>query len=247
MAYLSEKHTLLIVGEALTKRIGVVETAVGRQGASQTGAYEDYFRWQYGSSPHQCSKYKVLRLRSRASPKVDNGIGGRTAWLASQGTTRAVDIDITADESALAAQRGATAYCSAAPRVEYRRSAEDRLLELRLTGLILLLWHDRMVSPCRLSHGSLPVLQLSSVSDEIILDAVRWRVSWPDYKPTRFESVPPVERWRGIYDLKDRPKRALEQEHDKADETVDAIHYSWLSRDECVWGLVPVPCGLFDS
>ena len=46
-------------------------------------------------------------------------------------------------------------------------------------------------------------------SDETILNVIRWWVSRPDYLPTRFDSDPPVERWRGLYNLRDRPGEHL--------------------------------------
>ena len=38
---------------------------------------------------------------------------------------------------------------------------------------------------------------------------MRWWVSRPDYTPSRFDSDPPIERWRGIYNLRDRPGEHL--------------------------------------
>ena len=46
-------------------------------------------------------------------------------------------------------------------------------------------------------------------SDETIINVIRWQVSGPDYVPTRFDSNPPVERLRGIYNLRDRPGEHL--------------------------------------
>ena len=46
-------------------------------------------------------------------------------------------------------------------------------------------------------------------SDETILNVTRRLVTEPDYQPTRFDSDPPIERWRGLYDLRDRPGEHL--------------------------------------
>lgn len=46
-------------------------------------------------------------------------------------------------------------------------------------------------------------------SDRQILDAVRKIVSAPYYQPNMWDSVPPQQRYEGIYDLKDRPGEFL--------------------------------------
>jgi len=46
-------------------------------------------------------------------------------------------------------------------------------------------------------------------SDEEILNVLRWIVSQPGYVPGRFDSDPPIDRWRGLYDLRQRPGEYL--------------------------------------
>jgi hypothetical protein len=59
------------------------------------------------------------------------------------------------------------------------------------------------------SHfGMVPFVNLL-FSDETILNVQRWIVSRPDYQPSRFDSDPPIERWRGLYDLSQRPGEYL--------------------------------------
>jgi 2-polyprenyl-3-methyl-5-hydroxy-6-metoxy-1,4-benzoquinol methylase len=204
--------------------------------ASRSDTYEDYFRWQYESSSKLFAKYRGLELAGKSVLEIGCGIGGRTAWLAAQGTTRAVGIDINAGELALAAQLCAKIYPSLASLVEYRQSEEDKPLELGQFDYVLLVDSmEHVVSPpsiLRLAYeytkpggscyfgtigwhhhgashtGLFPFVTLF-FSDETILNVMRWHLSRPDYKPSRFDSVPPVERWRGIYDLRDRPNEHL--------------------------------------
>jgi hypothetical protein len=46
-------------------------------------------------------------------------------------------------------------------------------------------------------------------SDEEILNVQRWLVSRKSYVPGRFDSKPPIERWQGLYDLRQRPGEHL--------------------------------------
>ena len=46
-------------------------------------------------------------------------------------------------------------------------------------------------------------------SDETLINVIRWNISRPGYEPTRFDSNPPVKRWEGIYNLRDRPGEHL--------------------------------------
>lgn len=97
---------------------------------SRSNTYEDYFRWQYESSLKLLAKHDGLELAGKSVLEIGCGIGGRTARLAVQGTTRAVGIDINAGEITLAAQPCAKVYPSLAPRVEDRRSEENKPLAL---------------------------------------------------------------------------------------------------------------------
>ena len=46
-------------------------------------------------------------------------------------------------------------------------------------------------------------------SDETILNAMRWWVTRPDYVRSIWDSDPPVARWEGVYNLRDRPGEYL--------------------------------------
>jgi 2-polyprenyl-3-methyl-5-hydroxy-6-metoxy-1,4-benzoquinol methylase len=226
-----------LIGEALLKALVLLKQQQSRRVLDSRGdTYEDYFRWQYESSPKLFAKYEGLDLAGKSVLEIGCGIGGRTAWLAAQGTTRAVGIDINAGEIASAAQLCAKLYPSLTPRVEYLRSEEDKPLELGQFDYVLLVDSmEHVVSPLSIlrlayqytkpggscyfgtigwyhhvaSHTGLFPFATVFFSDETILNVMRWHVSRPNYKPSRFDSVPPVERWRGIYDLRDRPNEHL--------------------------------------
>jgi SAM-dependent methyltransferase len=53
------------------------------------------------------------------------------------------------------------------------------------------------------SHMGIPFATLF-FSDESIVNFTRWKLSRPDYKPTVWDSNPPIARWEGVYDLRDR-------------------------------------------
>lgn len=72
----------------------------------------------------------------------------------------------------------------------------------------MLIQYSGLVSLPGDPHGPDPFVNLL-FSDETILNVIRWDVSRPDYRPTRFDSSPPLERWKGLYDLRDRPGEYL--------------------------------------
>jgi SAM-dependent methyltransferase len=162
--------------------------------------------------------------------------GGRSAYLAHQGAARVVGIDINRQEIELARKLLRSELPELEARVEYHVSPENAPLDLGPFDYVVLVdAMEHVVSPpaiLRLAHryvreggdvyfstvgwyhhdathtGLLPWVQVL-FSDETILNVIRWMVSQPDYRPSRFDSQPPVERWRGIYDLRDRPGEHL--------------------------------------
>jgi hypothetical protein len=127
-------------------------------------------------------------------------------------------------------------YPELASRVEYHASTEHGRLDLGEFDIVVLIdCLEHVVSPpdmLRLAHGYtreggrcfislygwfhargshyglMPFVNVF-FSDEEILNVVRWWVSRPDYVPHRFDSDPPIERWRGLYDLRQRPGEYL--------------------------------------
>jgi SAM-dependent methyltransferase len=225
-----------MIRESLLKTLIGLKRHLSKPGPGHGTHYEEYFQWQFSSSAKLFSKYKGLELAGKSVLEIGCGTGGRTAWMATQNPTRVVGIDINAEEIALASQLCAKLYPDLAPRVEYIASQENCAPDLGLFDYVLLVDSmEHVVSPpailrlaCRYvkpggycyfgtmgwfhysgSHtGLLPFVNVF-FSDETILNVIRWQVSQPDYRPSRFDSDPPIERWRGIYDLRDRPGEHL--------------------------------------
>src|ERR1035437_1344967 len=214
-----------LIGEAVLRALVLLKRRQSRKAlASRSDTYEDYFRWQYESSSKLFAKYRGLELAGKSVLEIGCGIGGRTAWLAAQGTTRAVGIDINAGELALAAQLWAKIYPSLASLVEYRQSEEDKPLELGQFDYVLLVDSmEHVVSPpsiLRLAYeytkpggscyfgtigwhhhgashtGLFPFVTLF-FSDETILNVLLWLLPEPDYNPSRVDSVPAVNGSQG--------------------------------------------------
>jgi len=198
--------------------------------------WESYFRWQFDSSQPLFSRYPNWNITGKAVLEIGCGIGGRTAYLASAGARRAVGIDINCSEIALARRLSRELYPELADRLEYLEANEHQPLDIGPFDVIVLVdCMEHVVSPpqmMRLAYGYLSpggqfyfnsggwyhhsgshthLIPFVNVlfSDETILDVIRWRLNQPDYVPTRFDSKPPVERWRGLYNLRDRPGEHL--------------------------------------
>jgi SAM-dependent methyltransferase len=200
--------------------------------AGNSDGWEPYIRWQFDSSAALLGKYPGLDPRGKRVLEIGCGTGGRAAYLAHAGAARVVGIDINAQEIATARALLPRLYPELADRVEFHVSAESERLDLGAFDLVLLIdCLEHVISPpqmMRLAHsytapggrcyagcpgwyhahgshyGLMPFVNVF-FSDETILDVMRWWVSRPDYVPSRFDSDPPVERWRGLYDLSQRP------------------------------------------
>ena len=207
-----------------------------RSGGPAEDSWESYFQWQFASSASLFARYPNWDIAGKTVLEIGCGTGGRTAYLASAGAKCAVGIDINRAEIALARNLAAQLYPELTDRLRYLEASEDAPLDVGPFDVVVLVdCMEHVVSPpqmMRLAHSYLAQggqFYFSSVgwyhhagshthllpyvnvffSDETILETMRWWVSRPEYVPTRFDSNPPVERWRGLYDLRDRPGEHL--------------------------------------
>lgn len=224
------------VGEAILKTLVSLDRRRRENGAAEPQDWESYVRWQFDSSDAMFARYPGLDWRGKTVLEVGCGTGGRAAYLAATGASRVVGIDINAAEIEVARDLVPRLYPAAAGQLELLASREDEPLELGEFDVVLLIDAlEHLVSPpsvirlchqytapggrCYMScigwyhaHGSHSgTVPFASVffSDETILNVIRWKLSRPDYVPSRFDSDPPVDRWRGIYDLRHRPGEYL--------------------------------------
>ena len=225
------------VGELVLKSIVTLRSRGGQiDDTMPEQDHADYITWQFASSSRLFSKYPQLDVRGNRVLEIGCGTGGRTAYLASLGAERAVGIDINAAEIEVAKRDVPRLYPEVASRLEYHASTEHGRLGIGEFDVVVLVdCLEHVVSPpgmLQLAHGytrhggrcyislvgwfnasgshfgMMPFVNVF-FSDEEILNVMRWWVSRPEYKPHRFDSEPPVERWRGLYDLRQRPGEYL--------------------------------------
>jgi SAM-dependent methyltransferase len=198
--------------------------------------WDSYIRFQYQSSPRLFSLYPGWDVRGKSVLEIGCGTGGRAAYVAASGAARVVAIDINAEEIEIARTHCPRLYPEIAGKTEYLVAKESEPLDLGQFDVVLLIdCMEHVVSPpqmLRMAHGYtapggrcyfssygwyhhlgshtglLPFVNVF-FSDETILNVMRWWVSRPEYRPRRYDSDPPVERWRGIYNLRDRPGEHL--------------------------------------
>lgn len=204
--------------------------------APREDSHEAYIRGQFDSSRRTFALYPNWDIRDKTVLDIGCGTGGRTAYLAATGARRAVGIDINSAEIETAREVCGRLYPEAAGRLEFLASSEDGRLDIG--GFDVVVFVDAMehvVSPARAlrlaydytkpggrcyfstqgwyhyrgTHTDLIPFVNLLFSDETILNVIRWDVCRSDYRPSRFDSSPPVERWRGLYDLRDRPGEYL--------------------------------------
>lgn len=198
--------------------------------------WEPYIQWQFESSRDLFARYPNFDLKDKTVLEIGCGTGGRSAYLGSTGAKEVVAIDINAEEIAIARRLCPQLYPQIAETVCYLVCSDQEPLEIGPFDVVVLAdCLEHVVSPptiLRLAYHYLKPggkFYFSSVgwyhhmgshtrllpfvnvffSDETILNVMRWWVSRPDYVPTRFDSDPPVERWRGLYNLRDRPGEHL--------------------------------------
>jgi SAM-dependent methyltransferase len=195
-----------------------------------------YIKWQYKSSSNLFAKYPNFDVTNKSVLEIGCGTGGRTAYLAAAGAKRAVGIDINKSEIATATQVLPQLYPELGDRLEFHACQENAAVDIGKFDVVMLIdCLEHVVSPpdmLRLAHdytaeggrcfvslygwyhargshfGMMPFVNLV-FSDEAILNVQRWQLSQPDYVPSRFDSDPPIERWRGLYDLRQRPGEYL--------------------------------------
>jgi 2-polyprenyl-3-methyl-5-hydroxy-6-metoxy-1,4-benzoquinol methylase len=226
------------IGEQILKGLVLLRERFAPSMASGPGgtSYESYSQWQFSSSKTLFGHYPDFDLRGSRVLEIGCGIGGRTAYLASAGASEAVGIDINAAEITIAKDFAQRLYPQLHGRLSYYSSQEDQTLDIGQFDYVLLVDSmEHVVSPpaiLRLAYlytkpggkcyfntigwyhqkGShMPLIPWVNVwfSDETILNVMRWRLLRPDYVPRRFDSNPPVERWRGLWNLRDRPGEHL--------------------------------------
>jgi SAM-dependent methyltransferase len=198
--------------------------------------YANHFEWQYHSSEKLVSSFPDWNVAGKEVLEIGCGTGGRASYIAAAGAKRVVGIDINAEEIAIANRLRDTLHPELANRLTYEVSNEDQTLDLGTFDVCLLIdCLEHVVSPpaimrlaynytrpggkcyasCygyyhhRGSHTGLMPFVNVLFSDEQILNYIRRQVSRPGYVPHRFDSDPPIERWRGIYDFRDRPGEHL--------------------------------------
>jgi 2-polyprenyl-3-methyl-5-hydroxy-6-metoxy-1,4-benzoquinol methylase len=196
---------------------------------------ETYFNWQYETSEKMFATFPEFDFRNKRILELGCGIGGRAAWLARNGAREVVGIDISVADIRSAVQVKNKLYPDL-KNVSYHPCKEDELLtELGEFDAVLLLDSiEHVVSPLKIlqlarkyvkpggrvyfttigwfhhagSHLGIPFATVF-FSDETLLNFVRWQVSRPDYQPTDWDSNPPIAKWEGVYDLRDRPGEYL--------------------------------------
>ena len=222
------------LGELVLRRIA--EKRISKSVVDQDFSHKDYIGWQFETSPKILEKIHGLDLAEKRVLDIGCGTGGRTAYLASLGASEVIGVDINEQEIEIAKQRIPELYSDLAGRVQFHSSSEDDSLDLGEFDIVILIdAMEHVVSPpamMKLAHnylkkggeffftcigyyhrhgshmGMMPFVNVI-FSDETILNVMRWMVSRPDYKPNRFDSIPPIDRWKGIYDLRDRPGEHL--------------------------------------
>lgn len=195
-----------------------------------------YIRWQYDTSKPLFDRYPDFDFAGKTVLEIGCGTGGRAAYLAASGASRVVAIDINADEIAIARRLVPELFPDLGDRVRFLVNTDPEAAGIGAFDIVVLIdCLEHVVSPpdivrlaydhtapggkCYISSigwyhkngshtGLLPFINLV-FSDETILDVTRWAVRRPDYVPTRFDSDPPIDRWRGIYDLRQRPGEYL--------------------------------------
>jgi 2-polyprenyl-3-methyl-5-hydroxy-6-metoxy-1,4-benzoquinol methylase len=226
------------IGEMILKRLVSLRKHSGRAGANSSPdeEWQKYIRWQFDSSAQLFAKYPHWDITGKTVLEIGCGTGGRAAYLATAGACRVVAIDINREEIEVANRFCSALYPQIAGRVEYLTSAENTPLDVGQFDVVLLVdAMEHVVSPPNMmqlayeytspggqfyfssigwyhhqgSHtGILPFANVL-FSDETILNVMRWWVSRPEYVPGRFDSDPPIERWCGLYNLRDRPGEHL--------------------------------------
>ena len=227
-----------IAGEAVLKLLvkTVGRNRPANAGSPKADTYEEYFEWQFDSSKRMFPLFPHFDPKGKTVLEVGCGTGGRSAYLAAGGAKRVVGIDINEKEIELARALSAKLKPGLG-NLEFVATRDNRQsLELGQFDYVLMIdTMEHLVSPPDIlkfayamtkpggtcyasfigwyhkngSHtGILPWVNLL-FSDETLLNYIRWKVTQPSYTPGRFDSDPPIERWRGLYSMNHRPGEYL--------------------------------------
>lgn len=225
-----------MLGELVLKTALKVKHARNGHGKTSPTGWEDYIRWQFETSRALFAKYPNFDVVGKSVLEIGCGTGGRAAYLASIGAKRVIAIDINADEISVARNQLPVLFPDLMDRVQYLVNSDPEARDIGQFDVVVLVdCLEHVVSPpeivrlayehtveggkCYISSigwyhkdgshtGLLPFVNVV-FSDETILNVTRWSVTRPGYERTRFDSDPPIERWRGIYDLRQRPGEYL--------------------------------------
>jgi 2-polyprenyl-3-methyl-5-hydroxy-6-metoxy-1,4-benzoquinol methylase len=205
-----------------------------KRSATRFSSVDTYGNWQYDTSEKMFATFPEFNFQGKRILDLGCGLGGRAAWLAKHGAGEVIGIDINAAEIAQAVELR-DRFHPDLKNLSYLACKEDDLLELGEFDIVLLLDSlEHVVSPLKIirlarkyvkpggyayfttigwyhhagSHLNIPFATVF-FSDETILNFIRWMVCQPDYKPTEWDSDPPLARWEGLYDLRDRPGEHL--------------------------------------
>lgn len=179
------------------------------------------------------------QLRGKTVLDIGCGLGGRTAFLSSRGVDMITGVDINHKEIDAAIRlTDEHDNLLEREKISFVKVEEEAGSDLGLFDVVLLVdtmehlrdpqgmlncaysmtklggicyfstvgWYNHMA--CHLGSVTVPFATLF-FSDEQILDAVRRIVKEPYYRPVMWDTDPPIKRWEGISDLKDRPGEYL--------------------------------------
>lgn len=206
-----------------------------RRRSTRGGSANDYHQWQYDTSESMFRDFPEFDFKGKRVLELGCGIGGRSIWLAKNGAADVVGIDINRAEIDEANRLRAERFPEL-QNVSFHACLENEPLESvgAFDHVLLLDSLEHVVSPLKVvmlagryakpggkvyfttmgwyhhagSHVGIPFANVF-FSDETILNAMRWWVSRPDYVRSIWDTDPPVARWEGIYNLRDRPGEYL--------------------------------------
>jgi len=223
----------MVISEFLLRRYASLVSR-SKKSEKRRQSPDDYFHWQLETSPALFELLPNLDLRDKRVLEIGCGLGGRSAWLAANGPREVVAIDINSAEVALAREL-TRKHCPQVRNLTFVHSQEDAKSNIgEFDDVLLIDALEHVQTPYKIlklmysytrpggrayfttcgwyhhagSHTGYPFVNLF-FSDETILNVIRWQVSRPDYQPSMWDSDPPIARWEGIYDLRDRPGEYL--------------------------------------
>jgi SAM-dependent methyltransferase len=216
---------------------------------------EDYIRRQYETTKRIIAMYPGLNVAGKDVLELGCGLGGRAAFIASLGARSVEGVDINRDEIENTQRICRERYPELNGKLSFRAVGEDDSWGRESYDVVILIDAiEHVVSPVSIVRRAYEclrpggVMYFSSIgwfsaygshtglfpfvnvffSDLSILNAMRWMLRQPWYRPTRHDSDPPVARWEWLYDLKDRPGEHLNKI--TINEVRKLLRYSQFSR-----------------